>query len=284
MPLGIIGTCSRKCLPVFATFPARASARPNSRVKALVSGHAGSDLRRPQFTRGIASGPYSEPAEWLRGSPKWGFLIYRCDYRSDKAWKTFIDGWSDRVNTWLLEDPDYKDASLMNTLEFTVKEDRSLLDGASIEQVRTLFSSWTRSEEAMAERQKAPNWVSFPRYDFCVHVDARSLDGCLKYFSLPREEADHLLLGIGDSAKVGEAAYVNFLRTKERYFPDGSGYVEEEDLEEGGIEVEEDVINSIKLHLPYVLPATYVDMFYLTDFDRWLSGFDRGRDGVYVRR
>src|SRR3954465_936590 len=54
--------------------------------------------------------------EELRSIPKWGFIIYRCDYRDDDAWKAFMDGWSDRVNQWLL----HKNAGhLIQTLDFT---------------------------------------------------------------------------------------------------------------------------------------------------------------------
>jgi hypothetical protein len=232
---------------------------------------------------GIAS--YDGDATFLGISPKWGFLIYRCDYRDDEAWKTFIDKWSNRVRSCLLDQ--YGDTSLVKTLEFTVKDNQSSLNNASVEQIHKIFTEWTRSEEAQAEQKDAvkTGHISIPRYMFCVHVDAPSLDGCLKYLSLPREEADKYLLNVRCQA-LGEAAYINIVRVeKVWYFPSvltgdwgnpyENGQEEEEDDEE-----DKGVI-SVKMHLPYVLPATYAQMFDCDDLGRWDRGFARDRNGIY---
>jgi hypothetical protein len=95
---------------------------------------------------------------WLRQAPHWGFLIYRCDYRSDDAWKTFINGWSSRVKSYLNEQ--YDDADLVRKLLFTVKDDRSTLNNATVERVHKLFSEWIRSDEAHAKPKATDMSVS----------------------------------------------------------------------------------------------------------------------------
>jgi hypothetical protein len=47
-------------------------------------------------------GPYGEDILWLHHSPRWGFLIYRCDYRHDIKSPLFIDQWSSWVKDHLL--------------------------------------------------------------------------------------------------------------------------------------------------------------------------------------
>ena len=254
-----------------------------------VSCTTGSSLARPRITRRMASGsygegPYGEDVTWLQGYPKWGFLIYRCDYGDDEAWKTFIDGWLDRVKSYLLDQ--YGDTSLVKTLDCSVKEDKLSLDNASVEQVHKIFTEWTRSQEAQAEQTDATKTgrVSFARYTPCIHVAAQSLNGCLNYISLPQEEADQFLLNVRDPA-LGEAAYVNIVRVeKEWYFPskltgDWDRQVEEEEIEE---DCEEDrSVISVKMHLPYVLPAVYTRLAACDDLDRWDS-FTRDPHGICV--
>ena len=72
---------------------------------------------------------------------------------------------------------------LLESLELTVREDRSLFNGASKAFVRNHFNNWTVSEEAKAEQPSAtffgnkngsPRGVS-TRYTFPIHVDAASL-------------------------------------------------------------------------------------------------------------
>jgi hypothetical protein len=83
-----------------------------------------------------------ENISWLRQAPIWGFLIYRCDYRSDEAWKTFVDGWSSRVKRYFDEQYGDVDAYIVEKMLFTVNDDRSSLDNASVDQVHQLFSKW----------------------------------------------------------------------------------------------------------------------------------------------
>lgn len=84
--------------------------------------------------------PFRDAPKSISSVSNWGFIIYRCDYQSDDAWKTFIDNWAAIVKEELQES--YKDNNkLLQTLHFTVRDDRSSLEGASIEKVRALHTA-----------------------------------------------------------------------------------------------------------------------------------------------
>ncbi|KAF2440384.1 hypothetical protein P171DRAFT_489100 [Karstenula rhodostoma CBS 690.94] len=69
-------------------------------------------------------------------NPKWGLLIYRCDYDSDSDWENFVFIFKEMMQAHLAL---FAAADLSTTLEITIKEDRSTLDGANADQVRQLF-------------------------------------------------------------------------------------------------------------------------------------------------
>lgn len=122
----------------------------------------------------------------LQNHPKWGFSIYRCDYRNDSVWAQFIDRWTQWVNDWLIR---HGDRELIENLAWTIVEDHTALDGATVEDVRSLFTAWTRTEEAITEQQNAVDSyvLGSPRVQFCVHVDAKALDECLRFDGLPED-------------------------------------------------------------------------------------------------
>jgi hypothetical protein len=203
---------------------------------------------------------------------KWGFIIYRCDYQSDDAWKEFIDGWTAIVKQKLRES--YKDSDkLLQTMELTVRDDRSL-DSASIEKVGMLHAAWAESDEIMAEQMEAgrTGTPSLARYSYCVHVDTASLNSCLKYFSLSQNQKDAFYLSTQDPA-IGIAAYVNLVCT-----PYPRPINQDETDEEEGSDYSDDAPVSIKVHLPNVLPEVYgyVEALY----DIWARGDTQDRDGV----
>src|SRR5688500_9109229 len=88
----------------------------------------------------------------LRDDHKWGLVIYSFDYCNDAARNTFINNWTERVKRELL----CRDSGhLIQSLAFTVKEDPTTLDGATVEHVQRLSTAWTESQEAEEERQVA---------------------------------------------------------------------------------------------------------------------------------
>ncbi|KAF2035000.1 hypothetical protein EK21DRAFT_107632 [Setomelanomma holmii] len=249
---------SRPIRRSFAALNAKSFVRPSLRPGNLVDCTNGLSLARPHTPRRLApglyheyihgSGPYGENVSCLRYSAHWGFLIYRCDYRLDEAWKTFMDEWSRRVKSYLLEQ--YEDPELVGRLLFTVKDDRTSLNNTSVEDVHKQCSEWVRSDEAHAERKAAGyGHISFPRYDFCVHTNA-----------------------------IGKAAHVTIIRVDKPMVvkPDltldlSGGYVEGEEVYKEDEEDKGPI--SIKVHLPYVLPDVYTEMFSNDDMARWTWGF-----------
>lgn len=106
---------------------------------------------------------------------KWGFLIYRCGYQLDEKWARFYS-----ILNWnVLESLELnKGTDLLPSFEMTVKEDRQHLDGASVDQVWEIFTAWVQGDEAKEELRDSPYDGPFvyPRYTYCVSVDADALN------------------------------------------------------------------------------------------------------------
>ncbi|CAO2651318.1 Nn.00g096150.m01.CDS01 [Neocucurbitaria sp. VM-36] len=231
---------------------------------------------------GYDDGKLGEDISWLQQAPLWGFIIYRCDYRSDDAWKTFVDTWSSRVKSYLTKQ--YGDTGLVGKMLFTVKDDRTTLDNASIERVHKLFSEWIRSKEAHAERKAAGyGRISFPRYDYCVHVDAQALDTCLAWFDRTHENDDPFPVSVNHE-DFGEPAYVNIVRAEEKLYLTSEltetvreVYPEDEEFED---DEEDKGPVSVKMQLSYVVPAVYTRMSTLDDPSRWANSFHRDNGNI----
>jgi hypothetical protein len=211
---------------------------------------------------GHGDGEQGEDVSRLRHAPHWGFLIYRCDYRCDDAWNAFIEGWSSRVKSYL--DEQYGDADLASKMLFTVKDDRSSLEKASIQQVQKLFATWIRSDEAHAEREAADyGRISYSRYEYCVHVDASALDVCLEWFARTSEDSDAWPMSV-TYPEFEKTPYVNIVKVDRRLYlaPDLTELAQEIDSEDEDIEEDGDDKGPmfVKMELRYVQPAVYTRM------------------------
>ncbi|KAH7078754.1 hypothetical protein BKA63DRAFT_250604 [Paraphoma chrysanthemicola] len=144
---------------------------------------------------------------------KWGFLLYRCDYSSDDLWAKFLAALQHEVDDGLRC---YDAEDLRSSLDMTPKEDKDLLDGATVERVRDIFTAWLGSDEAKAEFGG-----STPRYMYCVHVGSDVLDSVVNRApKLPQPEA-------------WQEAYVNLVRPRIEWPPippDQLQYFSEEEL------------------------------------------------------
>jgi hypothetical protein len=139
----------KRLIHAFARPTAQHFARPLPKAKLSLRCITGSGRLQPVIPRRMGSGLYyryghgdgkqREYVSLLRHAPYWGFLIYRCDYHSDDARNAFIEGWSSRVKSYL--DEQYDDVDLVGKMQFTVKNDRSFLDNASVHQVQELTPS-----------------------------------------------------------------------------------------------------------------------------------------------
>jgi len=214
----------------------------------------------------------------LQNHPKWGFIIYRCDYRDDFIWARFIDQWSQWVNDWLIR---HGDRGLINNLAWTVREDRASLDGATIEDVRGLFTAWTKTEQAIAEQQRAvdSHVLGSPRYRFCAFVDAKALDECLRFDGLPESTQLQFWSRRRDPA-LGHAPYITLIeKIDDTIAPpqhDDKDMKEEEEEEEDSDE--EAVAISVKVHWRAALPDVFVALNQSPDeFQRMAFEVDQDR-------
>ena len=123
---------------------------------------------------------------------KWGYVIYRCTYDDDGAWNQMVDRMRTTVQT-RLEGKNAPD--LLENFVFDIREDRSKLDGATIERVREHFQDWA-IEHACAESPDFEGGIAYkkdtpeeiviprsPRYRSCVLIDEASLKSITAFFS-----------------------------------------------------------------------------------------------------
>jgi hypothetical protein len=219
-----------------------------------------------------------EAPENITMAPKWGFIIYRCDYQSDDAWNAFINGWTTLVKKDLLTS--YKDGDrLLQTLEFTVRDNKYYLESASIEKVRTLHTTWAKSDESVTEQMRITKTRTYnypARYSYCIHVDSASLNSCLKYFAALRSEKRDMSYLNKRGCALKEEAYVNLISTPYPR-PMNQDEAEEEAIEEGW-DLTDDTPVSIKANLPCILPEMYGEVD--DTYDRWAQAISHDPNGV----
>lgn len=117
----------------------------------------------------------------LPGHKYWGYIVYRCTYGDDAAWSAFIDHLREEARY----DVKYVGhEEMMDSLNFAVRDDPSLFQGASKAFVRQHFKAWTRSAAADEELDSSvPNAQPImlddegvtTRYEYCLYIDDDSL-------------------------------------------------------------------------------------------------------------
>lgn len=122
---------------------------------------------------------------------RWGFVIYRCTYGDDVAWSRFLDHLNKRKD-YVLEDC-YCTPELAASIDWNVQEDPAL-DGASKDEVRRRFKQWVASDACRTEFPADMDasrlqclLAENPRYNYCIHVDADSLDSVINRGPPPTE-------------------------------------------------------------------------------------------------
>lgn len=203
---------------------------------------------------------------------KWGLLFYRCDYASDELWAKFLQAARAAIDG-SFEDARPHDVDIVRSaFEMTLIEDRATLDGATVDQVRSIFAAWIRSDEAKAESNESESghWPGFrhPRYTYCVHVDADVLDTVVNRALKLDPELD--------SYEARQTAYVNLVRLRPEDFPDkisggASGPPEPGFEEDGGEDWDPDFVN-----IPFFLigAGAYDRLYDLSAFWWWAKNRD----------
>jgi hypothetical protein len=114
---------------------------------------------------------------------KWGFIIYRCTYGDDSAWDRFMHRLNACKDAALIDM--YDDEYLAKHLDWNVQQDPSL-DNATKDQVRDKFRTWVATD-ARTEFPTSADYQDkirgllqeLPRYKYCIHVDAESMQSVL---------------------------------------------------------------------------------------------------------
>ncbi|KAL2076213.1 hypothetical protein VTL71DRAFT_1156 [Oculimacula yallundae] len=105
--------------------------------------------------------------------PKFGFVIYRCTYSDDVAWKKLLTLIKEEAQTHIEELGPGRNW-LGSHLEWTVIED-PILDGASHDEVKMRFDKWADENVVESERTSRNVLRWLPRFNYCVVVDEKCL-------------------------------------------------------------------------------------------------------------
>jgi hypothetical protein len=103
---------------------------------------------------------------------EWGFVIYRCTYKSQEKWDTFMSIMQELAKDFLKNE---EDQDLWEKLTWTVIEDPKL-DGLSWLEVNTWFAKWVEAD------------LTRERFNHEALVDGRNLDDGLTAPELTRHE------------------------------------------------------------------------------------------------
>ncbi|OIW33190.1 hypothetical protein CONLIGDRAFT_711122 [Coniochaeta ligniaria NRRL 30616] len=110
---------------------------------------------------------------------QWGFVIFRCTYKSQEKWDQFISLMKEHASDYF-EWRDMED--LYASMVWTIIEDAETLEGASLATTAQKFVEWVEGPEGRQDREgslfdadDAPP-VYGPRYTFYLHADEESLE------------------------------------------------------------------------------------------------------------
>ncbi|PSK58682.1 hypothetical protein B9Z65_6697 [Elsinoe australis] len=112
----------------------------------------------------------------------WGFVIYRCTYKSDDEWSRFLQILNATVREALEAEDEVEDegyVGLMDTLDWSVQEDLEL-EGARKHEVRRRFRQW-------ASENSGSNSC---RGKFCIMVDQACVDATLSAPAPPQYDRE----------------------------------------------------------------------------------------------
>ncbi|KAG9737538.1 hypothetical protein KCU77_g9558, partial [Aureobasidium melanogenum] len=107
------------------------------------------------------------------GHKVWGWVIYRCTYKSDKDWQDFMHRFHYFIRD-ILES--HNGLDMLESLDCHVFEDESF-EGASPATVREHFRKWT--ETAPQREQDGNSAMRSQRYNFCIHVDEEAVQSII---------------------------------------------------------------------------------------------------------
>ncbi|KAF4550403.1 Hypothetical protein D9617_17g046710 [Elsinoe fawcettii] len=142
----------------------------------------------------------SSDAEYARGMVEdegvWGFIIYRCAYKSDEEWSRFLQVLNDNVRESLeAEDEEFLD--LMDSLDWDVQNDPELENASKGEVRRSAYALVNRPYPKLIIYRRFQRWatehsdLSSPRSNFCIMVDQDCIDATLSAPAPPDYDSEH---------------------------------------------------------------------------------------------
>ncbi|KAM7209812.1 hypothetical protein V8F06_014803 [Rhypophila decipiens] len=114
---------------------------------------------------------------------QWGFVIIRTTYSSEAKWAEFLAVVNDciRVGPWISgNEAQWHD--LYDKHVMTVLQDAATLSDANLSLTARVFTDWTSSPEAQAEREGTKVCEEFmysPRYHYYIHADKGTVEQVL---------------------------------------------------------------------------------------------------------
>jgi len=106
----------------------------------------------------------------------WGFVLFRCTYRSQEKWEKFVALVQGHARD------EFERAGLMDVyarMRWTVIEDAAALDGADIVETSRRFVEWVErgpGGQELAGSVFKPHTAATARHTFFIHVDEESLE------------------------------------------------------------------------------------------------------------
>ncbi|KAG7289199.1 hypothetical protein NEMBOFW57_005562 [Staphylotrichum longicolle] len=106
----------------------------------------------------------------------WGFVLFRCTYRSQEKWDKFVALVQQHARD------EFEEAKLMDVysrMRWTVFEDEATLDGADIVETSRRFVEWAErgpGGQELAGSVFPPNTAATARHTFFIHVDEETLE------------------------------------------------------------------------------------------------------------
>ncbi|KAH6843429.1 hypothetical protein B0I37DRAFT_384422 [Chaetomium sp. MPI-CAGE-AT-0009] len=107
---------------------------------------------------------------------QWGFVMFRCTYRSQEKWDKFV-AIAKRHAREYFEERGMQ--SVHDRMQWTIIEDAAGLDGADIVETSRRFEEWVNrgpGRQEMVGTKFSPTWHHSPRYTTFLHVDEDSLE------------------------------------------------------------------------------------------------------------
>lgn len=141
-----------------------------------------------QFSKSLCDAISTQLTE--RNHSKWGFVVYRCDYRDDDAFNRLISLMTSQARENLRSD------GLMRRLDWVLMSDKALFENASKGEIRQHFRAWAKDTKIQLEDQGAgamdgSDWQDEGfapglRHQFCLHVDGEVLQRAMRFADLQK--------------------------------------------------------------------------------------------------